>query len=188
MGTSHPAIPAHFRESGQVLGKADIEEGDGSKEAPFVFAAAGLVYSTRLQARIIDVMYGEGTYDALGQRNYYYSPRGKSGNKDLCEHVLFVSGRRVSVWFDLYRVTQFVLDISSDPAFKQEMDNWVNSDPAIKQAFDDVVNAGRQLEEERAHSRKSGTNQSGNIAGKSGCVLLLTLTLGLLGICVYLIV
>jgi hypothetical protein len=80
--------------------------GDGSKDRPYIIGRTSYFFSTGMQMKIIDEVYGAGEYSPDSrQRRYYESPRGESGNKDLCEHTLLKSGR--SVWFDLSEVTKY---------------------------------------------------------------------------------
>ncbi len=83
-------------------------EGNGSKESPFVTHASDQVTSAAIQAIIIDGIFGKGTYNPNGRRNYFYSVRGEPGNNDLCEHIVDVGGKKASVWFDLYLVSRLV--------------------------------------------------------------------------------
>ena len=89
----------------------DILAGDGTRELPFLVAPITYHGSTVAQRETVNQIYGDGVYQADGQRRYYESHRGKVGNKDLCEHVLSVNGRNASIWFDLSEVSKF----SEDP-------------------------------------------------------------------------
>lgn len=80
--------------------------GDGSRERPYVIGPTSYLFSTGMQAKIVEDVYGPGEYSPDSrQRRYYQSPNGPPGNKDLCEHILLKSGK--SVWFDLSEVTKY---------------------------------------------------------------------------------
>lgn len=100
-----------------------IVEGDGSRESPFVIHTSNHLLSAQIQGEIIDLLLGAGTYRTAGRRAYFPSPRGKPGNGDLCEHVFQIDGREVSVWFDLYLVTQ----LAEDPELKRLKKTMVES-------------------------------------------------------------
>jgi hypothetical protein len=95
--------------------------GDGSKESPFEIHTSNPMLSAAIQAEIIDNIYGFGTYDENGLRNYFDSPNGNVGDGDLCEHIVNTPGGEViSVWFDLHMVRK----LSEDPKLtkmKQDM-------------------------------------------------------------------
>src|SRR5689334_11499112 len=101
-----------------MKGRRDILEGDGSRERPFLVAPITYYGSTVVQRETIDQIHGFGVYKPRGPRRYYESQRGKAGNKDLCEHVLSVNGKEVSVWFDLSEVTKF----SEDPQNREAVE------------------------------------------------------------------
>ena len=87
-------------------GLGEITEGNGTRENPFVVSPTSCFVSGMSQKCTIDHVYGPGEYSEDGrQRRYYESPRGAPNNKDLCEHILVISG--TSVWFDLSEVTKY---------------------------------------------------------------------------------
>lgn len=112
-----------------------IIEGDGSHDSPFVIHTSNYVLSAQIQNQIIDGVLGSGAWVAQ-QRRYSTSARGEAGNEDLCEHLVTVDGRLVSVWFDLYIVTRLI----TDPKLKEAKRNLMES-PAGKAVAEQVRNA-----------------------------------------------
>jgi hypothetical protein len=118
----------------------DIVEGNGTRESPFLVRFNRYLFSTIAQSETINRIYGEGTYQPHGPRCYYESPRGTRGNKDLCEHVLSVNGKEVSVWFDLSEVTR----CETDPAFvkaREGLREMLAKDPATPRIQEEMRKA-----------------------------------------------
>lgn len=174
-----------------------IVEGDGSRESPFVINALNYFGSVTIQSEIVDLAIGEGAYRATKRRVYYTSSRGKPGNSDVCEYVFDVDGREVSVWFDLYLVTQWV----ENPEYQREVKSRVESpqgravQSAIQKAF---IRARPELQEKSSFGGLAGrVIQSAiqkvyilahpELRGKSGIgcfvvtVILIFLAMGLIG-------
>jgi len=98
--------------------------GDGSKESPFVIHTSSPMLSAAIQAEIIDNIYGLGTYDENGLRNYFDSSNGNVGDGDLCEHIVNTPGGEVmSVWFDLHMVRK----LSEDPKLSETKRDMVHA-------------------------------------------------------------
>src|SRR5438876_3890689 len=91
------------------IDRLKVRGGDGSKSNPFIIHAFNTFSSATAQKDAISAAYGAGQWTVIG-RNYYASPNGEPGNKDLCEWVIEVGGGNVSVWFDLYIVTMYQTD------------------------------------------------------------------------------
>src|ERR1035437_13490 len=91
------------------IDRLKVKGGNGSKSDPFIINAFGYTSSATAQKHVISAVYGEGQWTFIG-RKYYESSNGKPANKDLCEWVIAVGGKNVSVWFDLYIVTLYQTD------------------------------------------------------------------------------
>lgn len=123
----------------------DILEGEGTKESPFVMAPVRYWFSTIAQKAVIDKLFGEGSCQPDGPRLYHESPRSIFNNQDLCQHLLIVDGREVSIWFDLSNVTKFELDPRLRRAragLREMLANHPNT-PRVQARIRNIINASK---------------------------------------------
>lgn len=100
----------------------NYQEGNGTKESPFVIHSSNVIRSAQVQQEIIDGIYGQGT-KKTATRFYFESPRGLPKNGDLCKYSFNVNGEQKSVWFDLYLVTR----LANDPELRRIKQEMLNS-------------------------------------------------------------